>query len=39
MRAAERGQLSVVKVLLTAGANVNVSQGGESLAHEGRLQW
>ena len=31
MRAAENGHLSVVKVLVAAGANVNVSQGGESL--------
>ena len=31
MRAAENGHLSVVRVLLSAGANVNVSQGGESL--------
>ncbi len=30
-RAARNGHLSVVRVLLAAGANVNVSQGGRSL--------
>ena len=31
IRAARNGHLSVVKVLLAAGANVNVNQGGLSL--------